>query len=95
MAKFLVDANVLSEATKAAPDPLVVDWLRRDERLLLAVDPVFAVGYRSRNSERPSEAQGAVSPSDSFNSRWYASMCPTSTSCTRAGMPDTPDSSSA
>ncbi len=40
MAKFLVDANVLSEATKAAPDPLVVDWLRRNERLL-AVDPVI------------------------------------------------------
>ena len=89
-----MDANVLSEATKAALDPLVVDWLRRNERLL-AVDPVFAVGYRLRNSERPSEAQGAVSPSDSFNSRWYASMCPASTSCTRAGMPDTPDSSSA
>ncbi len=35
-----MDANVLSEATKAAPDPLVVDWLRRNERLL-AVDPVI------------------------------------------------------
>ena len=40
MARFLADANVLSEATKATPDPLVVDWLRRNERLL-AVDPVI------------------------------------------------------
>ena len=40
MAKFLVDANVLSEATKAEPSPIVVDWLRRNERLL-AVDPVI------------------------------------------------------
>jgi predicted nucleic acid-binding protein len=40
MARILVDANVLSEATKAAPDPAVVDWLRRNERLL-AVDPVI------------------------------------------------------
>ena len=40
MATFLVDANVLSEATKAVPDPLVVDWFRRNERLL-AVDPVI------------------------------------------------------
>ena len=36
---FLVDANVLSEATKPVPDPAVVDWLRRNERTL-AVDPV-------------------------------------------------------
>ena len=40
MAKFLVDANVLSEATKAEPDPSVVDWLRCNERLL-TVDPVI------------------------------------------------------
>ena len=32
MARFLVDANVLSEATKKVPNPLVVDWLRRNER---------------------------------------------------------------
>lgn len=38
--KFLVDANVLSEPTKAAPDHRVVDWLRRHERDL-AVDPVI------------------------------------------------------
>jgi predicted nucleic acid-binding protein len=29
--KFLVDANVLSEATKAAPSEAAVDWLRRHE----------------------------------------------------------------
>ena len=37
---YLVDANVLSEATKPAPEPRVVDWLRRHEREL-AVDPVI------------------------------------------------------
>ncbi len=37
--KHLVDANVLSEATKPAPDPRVVEWLRRHERSLV-VDPV-------------------------------------------------------
>ena len=36
---FLVDANVLSETTKPAPDPTVVDWLRRNQRGLV-VDPV-------------------------------------------------------
>ena len=40
MAGFLVDANVLSEATKAEPDPAVVAWLHRNERLI-AVDPVI------------------------------------------------------
>ena len=40
MARFLVDANVLSEATKKTPNPSVVEWLRRNERLL-AVDPVI------------------------------------------------------
>jgi len=38
--KFLVDANVLSEPTKAAPDAGVVRWLRRNE-LDIAVDPVI------------------------------------------------------
>ncbi len=37
---FLVDANVLSEATQPRPDPGVVDWLARNERDL-AVDPVI------------------------------------------------------
>ncbi len=37
--KYLVDANVLSEPTKPAPDPAVVSWLRRNERQIV-VDPV-------------------------------------------------------
>jgi toxin FitB len=37
--KYLVDANVLSEPTKPAPDPRVVAWLRAHERDI-AVDPV-------------------------------------------------------
>jgi predicted nucleic acid-binding protein len=38
--KFLVDANVLSEATKPDPDPRVLAWLAGHERDL-AVDPVI------------------------------------------------------
>ena len=38
--RFLVDANVLSEATKAEPNETCVAWLRRHEREL-AVDPVI------------------------------------------------------
>ncbi len=37
---FLVDANVLSEPTKTAPDAKVVEWLRRNESEL-AVDPII------------------------------------------------------
>ena len=37
---FLVDANVLSEATKPAPDPRVLKWLARHEREI-AVDPII------------------------------------------------------
>lgn len=37
---YLVDANVLSEATRPAPNPAVVSWLRRHERDL-AVDPII------------------------------------------------------
>jgi hypothetical protein len=37
---YLVDANVLSEATKPAPDAKVVEWLRRNEREI-AVDPII------------------------------------------------------
>ncbi len=40
--KFLVDANVLSEPTKPAPQLRVVEWLRRNEREL-AIDP-FILG---------------------------------------------------
>ena len=38
--RYLVDANVLSEATKPNPDPRVVDWLTRAERELV-VDPII------------------------------------------------------
>ena len=40
MARYLVDANVLSEATKPAPDEHVIDWLGRHQSEL-AVDPVI------------------------------------------------------
>lgn len=36
---FLVDANVLSEPTKPAPYPPVVEWLRRNEGELV-IDPI-------------------------------------------------------
>ena len=38
--KFLVDANVLSEPTKPAPEARVVAWLRAHEREL-AVNPII------------------------------------------------------
>ena len=37
---YLVDANVLSEATKPAPDSKSIAWLRRNERELV-VDPII------------------------------------------------------
>lgn len=37
--KYLVDANILSEATKPSPDPRVIDWLRANEEDV-AVDPI-------------------------------------------------------
>jgi predicted nucleic acid-binding protein len=37
---YLVDANVLSEATKPAPNRNAIDWLRRNERAL-AVNPII------------------------------------------------------
>ena len=37
---YLVDANVLSEATKPTPDLRVVAWLRQNEREI-AVDPII------------------------------------------------------
>jgi len=60
--KYLVDANVLSEATKANPQGKVVDWLRLHEPDL-AVDPIilgeirfgillFPAGKRRRALER-------------------------------------------
>lgn len=38
--KYLVDANVLSEPTKTAPDQRVIDWLRLHEQDL-CVDPII------------------------------------------------------
>lgn len=38
--RHLVDANVLSEATRPNPDAKTVEWLRRNERTLV-VDPVI------------------------------------------------------
>jgi toxin FitB len=40
VAAYLVDANVLSEATRPAPDEHVVEWLRRNEPEI-AVDPII------------------------------------------------------
>jgi predicted nucleic acid-binding protein len=37
---YLVDANILSEATKPSPSVPVVDWLRSNERDLV-VDPII------------------------------------------------------
>lgn len=37
---LLVDANVLSEATKPAPDARIVDWLR-EHQAELTVDPII------------------------------------------------------
>ena len=37
---YLVDANVLSEPTKSAPNPKVVEWLRRNEREIV-LDPII------------------------------------------------------
>ncbi len=38
--RYLVDANVLSEATKPDPSERIVDWLRANEREI-AVDPII------------------------------------------------------
>lgn len=45
--KYLVDANVLSEPTKPAPDPRVIEWLRANEAEI-AVDPVVLGELRFR-----------------------------------------------
>ncbi len=63
---YLVDANVLSEATKPEPDPGVLEWLKRHERDVV-VDPVILgeirfgililpIGKRRRRLERWFEA---------------------------------------
>ena len=60
--RYLVDANILSEPTKASPDPYVVKWLRENEREIV-VDPIilgelrFGIlllpkGHRRRKLER-------------------------------------------
>ncbi len=55
--KHLVDANVLSEATKPEPDPRVIEWLRRNERSIV-VDPIvlgevrFGILLLSRGARR-------------------------------------------
>jgi predicted nucleic acid-binding protein len=38
--RYLVDANVLSEPTRPAPDANAIEWLRQNEREL-AVDPII------------------------------------------------------
>ena len=59
---YLVDAHVLGEATKPAPDPKAIEWLRRNEREL-ATDPsilgeirfgihLLPAGKRRRRLER-------------------------------------------
>ena len=40
MARYLVDANVLSEATNPDPDARILEWLRRNEPDI-AVDPII------------------------------------------------------
>jgi predicted nucleic acid-binding protein len=40
LARYLVDANVLSEATKPRPNQRIVDWLSHNESEL-AVDPII------------------------------------------------------
>lgn len=59
---YLVDANVLSEATKPDPEPRVVEWLRRNERAL-TVDPIilgevrFGILLLARGARRSSLEQ--------------------------------------
>jgi predicted nucleic acid-binding protein len=38
--RYLVDANVLSEPTRPAPDAKAIEWLRQNEREI-AVDPII------------------------------------------------------
>ena len=48
---YLVDANVLSEATKPSPDTKVVEWLRDNEREIV-IDPVLPGVQRRRRLQR-------------------------------------------
>jgi predicted nucleic acid-binding protein len=53
--KFLVDANVLSEVTRPAPSPSVVDWLRKHEPDLVVTPIVLGeiqYGIGLTNSSR-------------------------------------------
>ena len=38
--RILVDANVLSEATRSDPHPAVIGWLREHERMIV-IDPII------------------------------------------------------
>jgi len=38
--RYLVDANVLSEPTRPAPDAKAIEWLRQNEREI-AIDPII------------------------------------------------------
>ena len=55
--KYIVDANVLSEATRASPSPQVVHWLRSNEGEL-AITPIvlgeleYGILIRSEGRER-------------------------------------------
>ena len=49
---YLVDANVLSEATKHLPEPKVLEWLRENEDEL-AVDPIIVGEIRFGIEQMP------------------------------------------
>ncbi len=55
--KYLVDANVLSEVTRPAPSPAVVDWLRTHEPDLVVTPIVlgeiqYGIGLTASSSKR-------------------------------------------
>jgi len=62
--KYLVDANVLSEPTKPAPNPRVIEWLRVHEQDL-AVDPIilgemrFGILLRRKGKKPPCHGKRA------------------------------------
>ena len=65
--KFLVDGNVLSEPTKAVPNPHVIAWLRRHE----ADIAVYQAKLRGRNcvvcaSEVPRAIRLTTAPPDEW-----------------------------